>query len=240
MTPKKNPRADLRKRSVLFFQLGLILMLFVAWQAIEWKNYDDSGSKFDLADAGDELIEDIPITQRLTPPSPPPPPPPPPPVLEVVDDDSDIEEVIIDDTEVDQDDVIVDIDDIVEVDDEPIEKVPWVLIENVPVFPGCENAGDNDAKKSCMEEKIRKFINKKFNTGLADDLGLEGKQVIRATFNIDQHGNVTAVNARAPHPALQDEAIRVLKNLPKMTPGKQRGTPVIVSYGLPIIFRVEN
>lgn len=240
MKPKKNPRTDLRKRSVLFFQIGLILMLFVAWQAIEWKNYDDTGNKFDLADAGDDLIEDIPITQRITPPPPPPPPPPAPPVIEVVDDDTDIEDVIINDTEVDQDDVILDVEDIVVDDDEPIEEVPFVLIENVPVYPGCETAGNNDAKKACLEEKIRKFINKKFDTEIANDYSLEGEQVIYVGFKIDQNGNVTGIGSRAPHPALSDEAERVIKSLPKMTPGMQRGKPVIVSYSLPIRFRVEN
>ena len=82
MEPKKNPKADLSRKSMLFFQLGMILMLFIAWQAIEYKTYDRSLAR-DILDVGDELEEDIPITQQLTPPPPPPPalsdaPPPPP------------------------------------------------------------------------------------------------------------------------------------------------------------------
>ena len=64
MEPKKNPKADLNSRSMLFFQLGMILMLFVAWQAIEWKTYDKSLAR-DILDVGDDLEEEIPITQRL-------------------------------------------------------------------------------------------------------------------------------------------------------------------------------
>ena len=45
MEPKKNPKADLNNRSMLFFQLGMILMLFVAWQAIEWKTYEVTEKK---------------------------------------------------------------------------------------------------------------------------------------------------------------------------------------------------
>ena len=45
--------------------------------------------------------------------------------------------------------------------------------------------------------------------------------------------------ARAPHKRLQQEAIRVVKLLPKMIPGKQRGRPVGVKYSLPIAFKVE-
>ena len=41
MEPKKNPKADLRKNSVLYFQIGLILILFLTWQAIEMKTYPD-------------------------------------------------------------------------------------------------------------------------------------------------------------------------------------------------------
>ena len=58
-------------------------------------------------------------------------------------------------------------------------------------------------------------------------------------FKIDQTGSITEIQARAPHPRLQKEAERVVKTLPKMTPGKQRGRPVSVRYSLPISFLVE-
>ena len=54
-------------------------------------------------------------------------------------------------------------------------EVPFAVIENVPVFPGCENEKGNDAKKKCMSEKISDFVNKKFNTELAGELGLSWK-----------------------------------------------------------------
>ena len=58
-------------------------------------------------------------------------------------------------------------------------------------------------------------------------------------FKIDKNGNVTGVRARAPHKSLEDEAIRVIRLLPKMKPGLQDGKPVVVPYSLPIIFSVE-
>ena len=58
-------------------------------------------------------------------------------------------------------------------------------------------------------------------------------------FKIDKTGAITDVMARAPHNRLRDEAIRVVKSLPHMTPGKQRGRPVGVKYSLPIAFKVE-
>ena len=90
MEPKKNPKADLTKRSMLFFQIGMIVMLFLAWQAIEWKTYDKSNIDTGMVDVGDELDEEIPITQQITPPPPPPPPPPAPEVIEVVEDEEEL------------------------------------------------------------------------------------------------------------------------------------------------------
>ncbi len=91
-----------------------------------------------------------------------------------------------------------------------------------------------------MSAKINKFVQKKFNTDLAGDLGLTGRQRINVIFKIDKHGNVVGVRSRAPHPRLEKEAARVINLLPKMKPGKQRGKAVTVSYSLPIIFQVQD
>jgi|SRR5690554_298903 len=240
MEPKKNPKADVGRKSMLFFQIGMILMLLLAWQAIEWKTYDKSLSDFGKLDVGDELLEEIPITQPLAPPPPPPPPPPAPEVIDVIEDEEEIEETIIESTETNQDEKIVEIKEIVEeVVEEEIADVPFAVIENVPVYPGCENERGNDAKKRCMSEKVSSFINKKFNTDLAGDLGLDGRQRISVQFKIDKSGRVIDVRARAPHPRLEKEAVRVVQSLPDMTPGKQRGKPVGVLYSLTIVFDIQ-
>ena len=129
----------------------------------------------------------------------------------------------------------------VDIEIEEVEEdveVPFAVIENVPVFPGCK--GSNSKKKKCMSEKIAKFVQRRFNTDLAGDLGLSGRQRINVIFKIDKRGNVTSVRARAPHPRLEKEAVRVIKLLPKFEPGKQRGKAVIVPYSLPIIFQVQD
>ena len=240
MEQKKNPKADMKQWSSVFLLFGLAFMLFMAWQAIEWKTYDNDNLASDQLNVGDQLEEDIPITQQLTPPPPPPPPPPAPEIIEVVEDEEEVEEVVLKSTEVDQKQEIVEIEEIQEVIDEVIEDVPFAVIENVPIYPGCESAGNNEAKKKCMSEKIQKFVQKKFNTDLANDLGLDGRQRISVQFKIDNKGNVVDVRARAPHPKLEAEAISVVQSLPKMTPGKQRGKAVGVIYALPILFQVEN
>ena len=238
MEPKKNPKADLNQWSSTYLLAGLVFMLFIAWQAVEWKTYDRDDSARQTLNVGDDLLEDVPVTQNITPPPPPPPPPPAPEVIEVVEDDEEVEETIIESTETNQEDVI-EIDEIDEIEEE-IDDVPFAVIENVPVYPGCENAGNNEAKKQCMSEKVMKFVQRKFDTDLANDLGLEGRQRISVQFKIDKNGNVSNVRARAPHPRLEQEAIDVIKALPKMIPGKQRGQAVGVLYALPILFQVEN
>jgi protein TonB len=240
MELKKNPKADIRQWSSIFLLFGLALMLLIAWQAIEWKTYDKDNLAADQLNVGDDLDEEIPITQQLTPPPPPPPPPPAPEVIEVVEDEEEVEETIIESTETNQEEEIVEIEEIEEAVEEVIEDVPFAVIENVPIYPGCESAGDNNAKKKCMSEKIQKFVQKKFNTDLANDLGLDGRQRISVQFKIDKNGNVVDVRARAPHPKLEAEAKSVVNSLPKMTPGKQRGKAVGVIYALPILFQVEN
>ncbi|PZD78761.1 energy transducer TonB [Mesonia sp. K7] len=239
MEVKKNPKKDLRRSSVLFFQIGMILMLFITWRAIEWKT-DVEGEDIGVVDY-DQLDEEEQVQVQLnTPPPPPPPPPPPAPeVIEVVEDDVEIEETIIESTEVTNEvPEVVEVEEIVEVEEE-IQDVPFTAIEDVPIFPGCEKFKTNNERKKCMSDKISSFVNSKFNTDLGSELGLTGTNRVYVKFKIDNKGNIVGVQARAPHPRLQKEAERVVKMLPSMTPGKQRGKPVGVLYSLPIVFQVQ-
>ena len=118
------------------------------------------------------------------------------------------------------------------------EDVPFALIENVPVFPGCD--GTEEELKTCLQEKITAHVSANFNPGLAKELGLEpGLKKIFVMFIIDNEGNIADVKAKAPHKKLEEEAMRVIKSMPKMTPGKQKGKAVGVKYSLPIAFIAE-
>ena len=58
MKPKKNPKADLNKNSSLYFVIGLCVILFVSWRAIEWKTYEASDlllQKLNVDDDDDDL-----------------------------------------------------------------------------------------------------------------------------------------------------------------------------------------
>ena len=238
MELKKNSKADVSKNASLYFAVGLALMLFLSYSALNHKTYDKSAIDIGKLDLDAELDEEIPLIDQLTPPPPPPPPPAAPEVIEIVEDEEEVEETVIESSETDQEEEI----EIEEVEVEEVEEdveVPFSVIENVPEYPGCEK-GTNSEKRKCMSKKIEKFIQKKFNTDLAGDLGLTGKQRINVIFKIDKNGNVTGVRSRAPHPRLEKEAARVVNLLPKMKPGRQRGKAVVVPYSLPITFLVQD
>lgn len=120
---------------------------------------------------------------------------------------------------------------------EPV--VPFSVIEKAPTYPGCTGA-NNEAMKSCMATKIQQLVMENFNTKIAENLNLSGRQRISVQFKIDKTGNVVNVRARAPHPDLETEAVRVVSKLPKMIPGEQDGKKVNVIYALPIVFEINE
>lgn len=118
--------------------------------------------------------------------------------------------------------------------------VPFGVIEQVPVYPGCEQ-GDNTEQKKCMSDKIQQHVVKHFDKRRIEAADLPaGKYRISVQFKIDETGNVVDIRARANHERIEAEAIRVINLLPKMKPGLQRGANVGVLYALPIVFEIET
>ncbi|CAL2103967.1 Energy transducer TonB [Tenacibaculum sp. 190130A14a] len=240
MEIKKNPKSNLENYSKLFMQLGLVLALFVTYVAIENKTYDKEYGDLGVADMASDVDEET-IELQIEPPKPQPktPPPPTPEKIEVVEDEKEIEETVLESTETDESEA-VEVDEIVEVEEEEelVEDVPFAIIEEVPVFPGC--SGTKAQKKACLNKKMQKHVQRYFDAELANELGLApGKKRIYVQFKIDKDGSIIDVRARAPHPRLKKEAMRVAKKIPKMKPGRQRGRAVRVGYTLPITFNVE-
>ena len=132
MLPKKNPKVDLNKNSTTYFLLGLVLLFFLTWRAIEIKTYERDIELDRLSVLEDEQ-EDVPITDmKITPP-----PPPALQVIEVVEDEEEVEETVIESTETDQEEII-EVEDVAIEDDFDEVDVPFAVIEDVPVFPGSE------------------------------------------------------------------------------------------------------
>ncbi|MBA81297.1 M56 family metallopeptidase [Leeuwenhoekiella sp.] len=122
---------------------------------------------------------------------------------------------------------------------EVLNDVPFAVVDEVPTFPGCESLSGYEEKKMCMSQQVSQFVNRNFNTDLGKELGLKGVNRIYVRFKIDEQGKVTDIGVRGPHPKLEEEAIRVVSQLPDMTPGKQGGEAVNVLYSLPIVFQVQ-
>tara|TARA_Y100000766_G_scaffold199060_1_gene171404 strand:+ start:569 stop:1270 length:702 start_codon:yes stop_codon:yes gene_type:complete len=233
MRTKKNPQADLNKKSTFYFSIGLFLVLFISWQAIEYKNYDDDGYGYIALNVDDDDDEEIPITEQLKTP-PPPPPPPAPEIIEVVEDEEEIEETIIESTETDQEEIVEE----VEVVEEELDMdVPFAIIEDVPLYPGCERVPKSQ-RRSCFQEQIQKHINRNFRyPEIAQEMGIQGRVFIQ--FTIGKDGSISGIRTRGPDKNLEKEAARIIGKLPQMTPGKQRGRPVRVPFSIPIIFKLQ-
>ena len=120
------------------------------------------------------------------------------------------------------------------------EDIPCAIIQEVPVFPGCEKYKTNEDRKKCMNARLNRFIRKNFDSRLGQELGIDGWNKIMTQFKVNHKGEVVFLGARAPHPKLEKEARRVIEKLPNMKPGKHKGIPVNVIFGLPINFQVKN
>jgi protein TonB len=239
MEIKKNPKSNLENYSKIFMQIGLVLALFVTYAAIEKKTYDKTTGSLGVVNMNAMMDEEIPITERVEPVKPKTPPPPAPEKIEVVEDEKEVEETVIESTETDENEA-VEVEEIVEIEEaeEVTEDVNFMIIEDAPVFPGCK--GSKKELKDCFSQMVQKHFSRKFDADLPNELGLSpGKKRVFIGFKIDKQGNIVNVQARAPHPKIKDEVIKVMNLLPKMKPGKQRGKPVGVSYNIPFSLLVE-
>lgn len=234
MEPKKNPKADLTKNSSLYFVLGLAAVMLLTYVAFEWKTYDKVNEYDTSMNVDDLLDEEVPMTEQIKTP-PPPPPPQAPEVIEIVEDEEEVEETIIESTETSQDEEIIEVEDVVVEEMEEDLDVPFSVIEDVPVFPGCENEKD---KRACFNSMIQKHISKNFRyPEIAQEMGIQGR--VNVMFVIQKDGSIGGVRMRGPDKNLEKEAARIIDKLPKMTPGKQRGRAVRVPFSIPITFKLQ-
>jgi len=232
MEVKKNEKLQLEKNSRLFFVFGLCLVLVLTYVALEWKSFDKATTcEIAYLNEPDSFIEDAPFIKTPEPPK----PKFVPVIKEPIPDDSSEEENVPDFIEPDIDTQIPDAPQIDYVEEEIPEEVIFTVIEDKPIFPGCEGASD---KYGCFQEMMQKHIRKNFKyPEMAIDLNQKGK--VYAQFTIQQDGSIADIKLRGPHQLLEDEAARIISKLPKMTPGKQRGTPVKVPFSIPINFVLQ-
>ncbi len=230
MELKKSVKADLENKKNLFLLVGLVVALGLSLLAFEWTSRPSQVASLGTLDAADVEEEVIPITRQEELKTPPPPPPPTVvEVLNIVDNTAQVnDDLSIFDSEADNE-TFVDVAPIVaakEEKEEAEEAQVFFIVEEMPEFPGGEAA-------------LRAFIAKSINYPvIAQENGIQGK--VYVTFVVDKDGGISEAKiARGVDPSLDKEALRVVNQLPKWKPGKQRGKPVRVSYTVPISFVLQ-
>ncbi|MDD4820041.1 MAG: energy transducer TonB [Flavobacteriales bacterium] len=235
MEAKKTPKADLERRKGLFLQIGLIATIFIVWGAFEWKSYDK-----DLSDLGKVSLrlddEEVMITERpLDTPPPPPPPPAAPEQIIIAQEDEKIEEMQVQSAETSSKEVVT-VKEVVAVEEEVEEVVPFAVIEDKPIYPGCEKfKGNSEKLTKCTSQKLNEVLQKSIvYPQICLEMGISGKVWIKLTIKKD--GSVKGELARGVDKNLDNEALRAVSKIKGFKPGMQRNKPVEVSYMLPVNF----
>jgi len=121
---------------------------------------------------------------------------------------------------------------------DPDEEIDFIRVEEAPVFPGCENV-EKSERYACFKEKMADHIKRNLKyPRIAEELDIEGR--VSVQFNINTEGRISEIQLRGPSQVLESEAQRIIRKLPVMTPGKQRGVPVRVTYIQPIFFKLKK
>jgi TonB family protein len=108
------------------------------------------------------------------------------------------------------------------------EAIPFQLVEEKPSFQG----GDANQFSKWVSERL-------VFPEIAKENGIFGRVVLQ--FTVEKDGSITNIKVlRGVDPSLDSEAVRVVSNSPKWTPGKQRGRTVRVTYTFPVIFQFSN
>lgn len=222
MEPKKYPQVDLRNKRPLFFNIGLAVSLLLTLLAFE---YHSPVNNFALNwEAPHDIFDEppMPITEIT-------PPPPKPKVIHptIIEVEDNIEP---DDIEVDLDIEMTEEEEIEFLtSEEPEEEIipdVFFVAESMPSYPGGLKA-------------FYKFYKKKMRyPAKARSLGIEGR--VTLSFIIDTDGSLTDIKVlKGIGAGCDEEAIRVLKKMPKWNPGKQRGKAVKVQMSIPINFQLN-
>jgi protein TonB len=225
MEIKKSTRADLEKKRVVFVEYGLVLVLAGLLLAFEWGTELEENNIIAQQQNLDPE-EEVLITRQEPPP--PPPPPPPPQVVEmiaIVEDDVEIEEITFEGEEIDENssyEIVV-----FEEEEEVAEEEVFVIVEDMPGFQG----GDINNFRTWVAKNLE-------YPQIAQENGISGRVFVQ--FAVNSKGQVVdVVVVRGVDPALDAEAVRVIKSSPKWAPGKQRGRPVKVQFTFPVVFVLQ-
>jgi len=109
-----------------------------------------------------------------------------------------------------------------------------------PLAPNCKKEWDTERNKKCLSKFISMHVNKNLNLDLARKANIKGVVKMEINFVIDKEGRPVNITASGGPAIMNEDAINVINNLPKMEPGKIDGIPVNVKYKMPVSFMVAN
>lgn len=109
----------------------------------------------------------------------------------------------------------------------PVEPEPVIRVEEMPEFPGGEEA------------LLRYIAENTSYPALAQEIGVQGRVFLR--FVVTSTGKVSRVELlKGVDPLLDEEAMRVINTLPDFKPGKQNGIAVPVWFSVPVLFKITD
>ncbi|MFN7118897.1 MAG: energy transducer TonB [Saprospiraceae bacterium] len=245
----KYPEVDVFRHSDIFFKVGLAVALGLVTLAFSWTHYEKHEYvPIELATL-DEIEIEIPRTLNTPPPSIPPPPPA---VVEIVPD-----EMKLNEDQVEFVDIYLNENEQITTPasvkkdvtppppppkiEEPDE--PFIIVEEMPRFPGCENLSTKQEKNDCTNKKLLEFIYKNIKyPPVAAENGIQGTVPIK--FVVEKDGTIANAQVlRDIGGGCGQEAIRVVelmnKESIKWKPGMQGGRPVRVQFNLPVKFKLQ-
>lgn len=226
MVDKKTPKADLENKKVFFVQIGLILALVLVFLGFEWKSYDKKVVQVferQVANVEEEIV--INTEQKVEVAAPPPPATTT--IINIVDDDVAIDDEIVIDAEATATSEVQEYVPVKHVEEEIVEAEIFQIVESMPDFPG----GD-EARLTYLRDNIK-------YPQIARESNISG--TVHVTFVVEKDGRVTDIRIlRGIGGGCDEEAMRVIKAMPRWKPGKQRGKPVRVQFNMPIKFTLQG
>jgi len=226
MEEKKSPKANLENKKLMFMQIGMIISLLIAWLAFEHKSYDKreidpsllnrevtiEEEMVEITKQDEQKPQPVEVPKQTT-------------QLEIVQDDVEVEDIEIN-AEVEQNEVLEEYVAPEVVEEEVVEQEIFKIVEEMPAFPG-------------GEAKLMEYVAKNVKyPQIARETGVQGR--VYVNFVVEPDGSVSNVSVlRGIGGGCDEEAIRVVKSMPKWKPGKQRGKAVRVSYMLPVNFKLQ-
>ncbi|NOZ35454.1 MAG: energy transducer TonB [Chlorobi bacterium] len=222
MEIKKNPKANLEKYKLMFLAIGLIISIGVLVSAFNWSS---TSAKSDLAVNQNIEEEDMVEITRQDEKKPPPPQQQQKQqtieVINIIDNNEDVNDDVELNLEYDENEDIN-----LEDTNNGEEDQIFIYVKNMPEFPG----GVVALKRYIATHVVYPAV--------ARENGIEGTVFLR--FEVTKTGKIGKVELqKGVDPLLDNEAIKVIKTLPRFKPGEQNGKKVSVWYSIPVTFKLN-